>query len=201
MRMASVVHLVRHGEVENRHQVVYADLPGFNLNRRGRRQAGWAGTYLSSRPIAAVYSSPLDRATETAAAIAAHHDLGVETVADLAEWALMGRWSSVRWPDLDAHFPGELGVYLTCPLEMDFAPESVEELAGRLGGAISHLSDRHPGSEIVVVSHQDPLQAARLSLIGHPLDRLHEVKPRHCEVISVIPGTPWTERARHVPDL
>ncbi len=201
MSMASVVHLVRHGEVENPDQVVYADLPGFNLSRRGRRQAGWAGTYLSPRPIEAVYSSPLDRAMETASVIAAHHDSGVVTVPDLTEWALLGRWRGLRWSDLDAHYPGELDVYLTRPPAMDFAPESVEDLAVRLSGAISSLSGHHLGSEIVVVSHQDPLQAARLSLTGQPLDRLHEVKPRHCEVISLIPGTPWMESARRVPNL
>ena len=197
--MASVVHLVRHGEVDNPDHVVYADLAGFNLSRRGRRQAGWAGTYLSPRPIEAVYSSPLDRATETASAIAARHDLGVETVPELTEWALMGRWRGVRWPDLDAHYPGELDAYLTHPTRMGFAPESVEKLAVRLGGAISSLSGRHPGAEIVVVAHQDPLQAARLSLTGRPLELLHETKPRHCEVISLIPGRPWRESARRGP--
>ena len=199
--MTSVVHLVRHGEVDNPNQIVYADLPGFGLSELGRRQAAWAGAHLSSRSVEAVYSSPLDRAVETASMIAAPHDLEVETVPDLTEWGLMGRWRGLRWPELDTHRPGELEVYLSHPLEMDFSPESVPELAARMGGVVSGLAGLHPAAEIVVVSHQDPVQAARLALTGRPLHRLHEVKPRHCEVISLTAGRRWRETARRVPDL
>ena len=194
--VASIVHLVRHGEVENPNHVVYADLPGFNLSERGRRQAVWAGTYLSSRPIEAVYTSPLDRAMETASVIAAYHDLETETVPGLTEWALMSRWRGLRWPELDTYRPGELDVYLARPLEMDFAPESVKALATRVSGAVSALSGRHSEREIVVVSHQDPIQVTRLALTNRPLRRLHETKPRHCEIISLTPGRPWRESAR-----
>ena len=199
--MASVVHLVRHGEVDNPNQTVYADLPGFNLSERGRRQAAWAGTYLSSRPIEAVYTSPLDRAMETASVIAAHHNLETETVPGLTEWALMNRWRGLRWPELDTYRPGELAVYLARPLEMDFAAESVEALATRVSGAVSTLSGRHPEREIVVVSHQDPIQVTRLALTNQPLSRLHEAKPRHCEIISLTPVPRWRESARRTPNL
>ena len=199
--MASVVHLVRHGEVENPHQTVYADLPGFNLSERGRRQAAWAGGYLRSRPIEALYASPLARAMETAAVISAHHSLDTEAVPDLTEWALLNRWRGLPWPDLDAHYPGELEVYLSRPLEMDFAPESVPELAARVGGAVAALAGRHPAGEIVVISHQDPIQTARLALTDQPLHLLHEAKPRHCEIISLRPGPCWRQSARRAPDL
>ena len=130
--MASVVHLIRHGEVRqpSPHRI---RRPALLLSQpTRRRQAAWAGNHLVSRPIEAVYSSPLDRAVETAGVIAARRGLEVETVPDLTEWALMGRWSGLPWPDLDSHFPGELEVYLTRPLEMDFTP--------RVGGAA-----RRPG--------------------------------------------------------
>ena len=199
--VASVVHLVRHGEVENPNHVVYADLPGFKLSERGRRQADWAGADLSSRPIAAVYTSPLDRAVETASVIAAHHDLETETVPGLTEWALMNRWRGLPWPELDTYRPGELDGYLSRPLDMDFAPESVEDLATRVSGAVLVLSGRHPEREIVVVSHQDPIQVTRLALTDRPLHRLHEAKPRHCEIIGLIPGTCWRESTRRTPNL
>ncbi len=199
--MASVVHLIRHGEVDNPHHTVYADLPCFYLSRRGRRQAAWAGNHLAPRPIEAVYSSPLDRAVETAGVIAARRGLEVETVPDLTEWALMGRWSGLPWPDLDSHFPGELEVYLTRPLEMDFTPESVGQLADRVGGAVSSLAAAHPAGEIAVVSHQDAIQAARLLLTGSSLRLLHETKPRHCEIITLNRGEAWRETSRLAPDF
>ena len=197
--MASVAHLVRHGEVENPRHTVYADLPGFNLSARGRRQARWAGDTLASHPIRAVYASPLDRAVQTASEIAVRHDLACTVVPDLTEWELMSRWRGLRWPELDRYRPGELDAYLTDPLQMDFSPESVEELAARVGGTVAALTERRRDQEIVVVCHQDPIQAARLVLTGRPLALLHEAKPRHCELISLVPGTPWTEIARRVP--
>lgn len=199
--MASVVHLIRHGEVENPNQTVYADLPGFNLSARGRRQAAWAANALASNRIGAVYSSPLDRAVETASEIANHHSRACMVVPDLTEWALMSRWRGLPWPQLDRHRPGELDAYLTNPLQMDFSPETVEELAARMGGTVSELAGRHPDQELVVVCHQDPIQTARLVLTGRPLALLHEAKPRHCEIISLVPGSPWKEIARHSPPL
>lgn len=199
--MASTVHLIRHGEVENPRRTVYADLPGFHLSGRGRRQAAWAADRLAARPIEAVYSSPLDRAAETAAEIAGRRGLASETVPGLTEWALMGRWRGLPWPDLNTHRPGELDVYLNRPLEMDFTPETVEELAVRVGGAVSALAERHPAGEIAAVSHQDAIQSALLLLTGAGLHRLHEAKPRHCEIITLAAGNPWTVTARRAPGL
>ena len=199
--MGTVVHLVRHGEVENPHHTVYADLPGFNLSARGRRQAAWVGKVLASCPIRAVYTSPLDRAVETASEIADHHNLGCTVVPDLTEWELMNRWRGLPWPELDRYRPGELDAYLTDPLRMDFSPESVEQLAARIAGTVSDLAESHPDQEIAVVCHQDPIQAARLKLTGRSLALLHHAKPRHCEVFSLVPGAPWKENARHAPAL
>ncbi|MDE0709118.1 MAG: histidine phosphatase family protein, partial [bacterium] len=131
--MVSVVHLVRHGEVDNPDQVVYADLAGFGLSEGGRRQAAWASTHLAGHPIGAVYASPLDRARETAQVFALPHGLDPLVLPEVTEWALMSRWAGLPWADLDIHFPGELGAYLNDPLALDFAPESVTELALRVG--------------------------------------------------------------------
>ena len=197
--MASVVHLVRHGEVENPRNLVYADLPGFHLSRRGRREAAWAGDFLASRPVEAVYASPLDRAMETASVIASYHGLKPKAVERLTEWALMTRWKGLRWLDLDTHRPGELHTYLSDPAGMDFAPESLQDLADRIAMAVAELARRTPDGEIVVVSHQDPIQAARLVLTGQPLGDLHLAKPHHCETISLVPGQLWSENGRTVP--
>lgn len=197
--MESVVHLVRHGEVENPDQVVYADLAGFGLSDKGRRQATWASTRLAAHPITAVYASPLARAGETARAIALPHGLEPLVLPEVTEWALMSRWAGLPWADLDIHFPGELAAYLNDPRALDFAPESVTDLALRVARAVDALADRHPGQEVVVVSHQDPIQAARLRLTGQDLGRLHHDKPRHCEVISLSRSAGWRQASRVAP--
>ncbi len=194
-----IVHLVRHGEVENPDHVVYADLPGFRLSELGRDQAAQAGERLADRPIGAVYSSPLQRATETAHEIARRHALPVDTEPDLTEWLLAQGWKGLAWEALDEHRPGELTAYLEHPLDMPFSEESLEELAVRMTAAIERIVSSAAHEEIVIVSHQDPIQAARLALTHRTLAGLNRDKPGHAEVFTMQPGNPWSEVDRWAP--
>jgi broad specificity phosphatase PhoE len=109
---ATNVHLIRHGEVDNPHHVVYADLPGYGLSPLGHAQATAAADYLSDLPLRRVISSPLLRARQTAAAIARPHDVPMEIDGALTEWSASLRWAGVRWDELEDVFPGELTAYL-----------------------------------------------------------------------------------------
>ena len=204
----SECHLIRHGEVDNPQGVVYADLPGFGLSERGRRQAAAAASHLADRPLAAVFSSPLRRAVQTASAIAGASRLPVHILPELGEWGLLSLWRGLRWEELEEARPGQLRAYLEHPLRLDFSPESLTGLADRMTRTITALAaGSPPGAETAVVSHQDPLAAARLSLLGLPLDRFREGKPEHAEIISLLPpdeegrraGEPWRETARVPP--
>lgn len=191
--MSSSVHLVRHGEVDNPGHVVYADLPGFGLGSAGRAQARAVANHLSSRPIAAIVTSPLTRAVETAAVVGAALELQPEIDDRLTEWRLGKRWAGVRWEDLDRAFPGELAAYLDHPHSLPFSPETLDEVAARMIDVLESLIDRHPAAEVVVVSHQDPIQAARLALTDRPLAGLQRDKPHHASAITLTPGNPWRE--------
>ncbi|MFO7549120.1 MAG: histidine phosphatase family protein [Acidimicrobiia bacterium] len=198
--MASLVHLVRHAEVENPDHLVYASLPGFRLSERGRRQARAAARYLGSRPIVAVWSSPLERALETAGVIAERAAAPVRVDSDLEEWRLAERWSGIRWEDLPDERPGELEGYLEHPHDLPFSDESLDDLARRMADTVVALHHRHPEGDVVVVSHQDPVQAGRLRLTGGDLRRLNGDKPGHAAVISLRPGSPWREEVRWEPE-
>lgn len=196
---STIVHLVRHGEVHNPDNIVYADLPGFELSEFGRRQAAETASHLTNRSISAIYASPLQRATETAAILALPHALSVTTVPDLTEWFLAQRWKGLRWDELDTHHPGDLDAYLHHPLDMEFSPESLEVLASRMSRIVAALALNHPGNEIVVVSHQDPIQAARLALTHRTLAGLNHDKPGHAEAFTLEVGAPWVELDRWGP--
>jgi len=191
--MSSVVHLIRHGETENPAHLVYASLPGFGLTPGGFAQAGMAARHLANRPVAAVWSSPLQRALETAGEIARSFGLPVIADEELREWSLLDRWAGHRWEELSDHFPGEVETYLSTPTALPFSPESLIDLARRMAGALARFSEREPAGDIVVVSHQDPIQAARLFVTGRDLAGLHVDKPGHGSVISLRPGKPWEE--------
>ena len=83
------IHVMRHGEVFNPSGILYGRLPGFHLSDTGAVQAAAVAEALAGRDIVAVIASPLQRAQETAAPIAARHNLPVDTDPDLIESANM----------------------------------------------------------------------------------------------------------------
>ncbi|MDJ0664497.1 MAG: histidine phosphatase family protein [Acidimicrobiia bacterium] len=178
------IHLIRHGEVSNPHGLVYADIPGFTLSAKGRRQATAAGEYLVDKPPRLIVSSPLDRATETAERIA--RVTGSDVVADarLTEWAVTVRWRGAAWADLPTVYPGELEAYLDDPRTIEFSSESITDLADRVNAAVTEWSARTDG-DVAFISHEDPIHAAYLRLIDSSPARFHEGKPRHCAVLTL----------------
>jgi len=74
MAEKTVVHLLRHGEVHNPQGVIYGRLPGYHLSDLGRQMALAAADFFAERPVVAVFSSPLQRAVETATPVAQRRD-------------------------------------------------------------------------------------------------------------------------------
>ncbi len=190
--MAAIVHLIRHGEVANPKGVVYASLPGFGLSDRGRSQARAAARHLQNRPVVAVWSSPLQRALDTAGIIARQFGIPVSIDEGLGEWTLLDRWAGTPWSELPQRFPGELEQYLEAPTSIT-GRETLTQLARRIAGTVERIVAVHPAGEVVVVSHQDPIQAVRLLLTGGDLATLHTDKPGHASVTTLRPGRPWEE--------
>lgn len=168
---------------------MYADLPGFDLSERGREQARAASDWLSSRPVSGIWSSPLARALATAEMVASPHGLPVRVLPELTEWDLLHRWRGIPWEEVPTVFPGELEAYLEDPRALPGVSESLEELAHRMRGAIERALSHTDGS-VVVVGHQDPIQAAVRDLTGLGLAEFHRSKPGHAEVIT-LEGLPW----------
>jgi broad specificity phosphatase PhoE len=193
------VYLVRHGEVLNPEHVVYANLPGFPLSPTGRRQAEYSAERLPDH--ATIVASPLDRAVETATIIAERRSGRILVDDSLTEWGLSTRWAGHRWDTLDEVFPGELTAYLEHPHDLPFTPESLADVAKRMEGAVrGHLAITN--GPLVIVSHQDPIQAARLALTGRPLTDLNRDKPQHAGVIELEtrPAVPWAESTMWAPE-
>src|ERR1700691_3107139 len=77
---STIVHLLRHGEVENPQRVMYGRLPGYHRSAAGRAMADAAADFFAERPVVALYCSPLERAQETARPVAER--LGLDIVTD-----------------------------------------------------------------------------------------------------------------------
>lgn len=197
--MAALVHLVRHGEVTNPDNLVYGSMPGFGLSTLGLEQARKVGRYLGPRPLVAIWSSPLERSLRTAEEIAARSSVPVRVDADLTEWQLSERWKGHPWSKLASAFPGELEAYLDHPHDLPFNTEPLDRLADRVAAVCRKLDAAHPHGDVVVVSHQDPIQAGRLRLIGSSMDSFQTDKPGHGSVVTLRPGDSWTEETIWTP--
>lgn len=197
MRPPGTLYLVRHGEVENPDHLVYADLQGFGLSQRGKSQAAAIGDHLRTTGITTIFTSPLERAQETARVISGATGATVITDAGLTEWRIADRWAGRHWESLDDEFPGELEAYLDHPHDLSFAPESLVEVAARMEAALRGAPA--VGTSTAVVSHQDPIQALRRSVTGHGFRDFHIGKPGHGGVVTLV-ADPWTEVGYWEPD-
>ncbi len=182
---ATRLDLVRHGQVENPHRRVYGRLPGWRLSAEGRAQADAIARHLSGRSVAHVYSSPLERAMETAAAIASACGAPVSADEDLIESALGAHWEGLSWAEVRTTRHAELDAYLHRPHEVDFVDETFDALGRRMARALRAIAARHPGREVAVVSHGDPIKAALCHLEGTLIARLHERRVRTAGLVAL----------------
>lgn len=177
----TVVHLVRHGEVHNPDRILYGRLPEFHLSELGREMADIVATHLAENDITHVISSPLERARETAAPIAAAHDLEIELDerALEAENAFEGRAVA-----------GGKGIFrdptmwklMVNPMRPSWG-EPYVDLAARMQAAVDAARDRARGHEAVIVSHQAPIWMLRLAIEGRRF--VHDPRKRQCTLASL----------------
>ena len=193
------LYLVRHGEVCNPNHVVYGNLPGFHLSPTGVHQAHCTGAHLGRASVDLILSSPLDRALETATAIARRHTLQPTVDDRLTETRQFQHWTGHRWDSIPKLFPGELESYLEDASGAG-ADEQLSDVAERYLAVLHDAVAKGP-TGIVIVGHQDPIQATRLSLIGRHLSDLWVNPPGHGEVVTLTGsgGQDWVEESRWSP--
>ncbi len=157
----TTILVVRHAEVHNPERLFYGRLPNFRLSEAGERQAERVAAFLASRPIAAIYSSPLLRARQTAAAIARHHPDAARRVTPL----LYEIGSSWQGTPVAQFTPG----FTTYDHRREPGDESLEDVRDRMVEFVERVRARHPGETVVGVSHGDPITILRVVLGGRPL--------------------------------
>jgi broad specificity phosphatase PhoE len=175
----TVVHLMRHGEVHNPEGVLYGRLDGFHLSELGREMARLVAAHLETNDITHVVASPLERAQETAAPVAAGHDLQIATDVRVIESENEFEGRSVGLSDLMHPRNWHLFTDFTKPSW----GEPYEDIATRMLDAIADARDAARGHEAVVVSHQLPVWTVRNKLEGRRL--WHDPRKRECTLASL----------------
>lgn len=187
-RTTTLVLLVRHGVTPTTGRVLPGRAPGLHLSEEGRRQAAEVAEVLVGLKPAALYSSPLERARETAAPTEAvtglpasvdegllEGDVGAWTGAEIATVSRTKEWQAVQRSPATFRFPGG---------------ESFVEMQARIVAVIERIRNDHAGATAVCFSHADPIKAALAHALGTPLDlfqRIH-VNPGSVSALAFRPG-------------
>ncbi len=179
--MRTTVHLLRHGEVHNPGQVLYGRLPGFGLSADGLRMAHAAAEALRGRDVVKVVASPLQRAQETAAPIAAVFDVPVGTDERLLESTNVFEGARIGVGDGVLKDPRNWR-HLVDPFTPSWG-EPYAEVAARMLAAATAARDRARGHEAVCVSHQLPIWTVRRFVEGRRL--WHRPDRRQCGLASL----------------
>ena len=180
-RETTVVHLMRHGEVENPLGILYGRLPGYHLSPLGHAMAERVAKTLASRDIVHVVASPLERAQETASPVAAVFGLEIATDERLIEADNVFEGKTFGVGDGSLRRP-EYWKYLRNPLIPSWG-EPYRVQVARMTAALEALRDRVRGHEAVAVSHQLPVWIVRSAVEGRRLP--HDPRRRQCTLASL----------------
>ena len=156
--MPTTIVLVRHGETDwnrdNRFQG-HADPP---LNETGREQARALVAELAGEHFAAVYTSPLRRASETTTILA--DGLGLEPHSDAALMEVdVGSWSGLTRDEIESRFPEGFARWLEYGHGWDDG-ETYDELGDRVVTGLRRIAEAHPDAHVLAVTHGGPIRSA-----------------------------------------
>jgi probable phosphomutase (TIGR03848 family) len=174
--------LIRHGENDftKKHKLA-GHLPNVHLNERGKKQAQDLAEALKDVPIKAIYSSPLDRARETAEPIALARRLELQIEAGLIE-TNVGKWQGrpLAALRLNKHWK----VVQHSPSRAQFPEgEAFYECQTRVVAALDKIIRKHKPRDIIAcVFHADPIKLAVAHYIGLPIDNFQRLS---CDTGSI----------------
>lgn len=181
--VATQIHLVRHGEVENPKRVLYGRLPEFGLSVSGHKMAALAAADLAQRgrTYSSLIASPLQRTQESAAPIvkALGLPLSLEERVIEPENAFEGK--RMRGKDSALKSPSNWK-YLRNPFTPSWG-EPYRSIADRMKAALTDAAVSVDGGDVVIVSHQLPIWMVHRDVNGKNL--FHDPRKRRCSLSSI----------------
>jgi broad specificity phosphatase PhoE len=165
---STTLFFLRHGEVHNPQDILYARLPRFRLSERGRQEAEITAKFLRHEPIRVIYSSPMLRARQTAKIVQNYHpDAPVRVSQQLIEVKTSYQGSpraemqKIDWDFYTHRRDGD---------------ESLDGILARLRKQLDLTLKRHHGEKVVWVAHGDPVIIFTLWGQGRPLTDIRTYK-------------------------
>jgi probable phosphoglycerate mutase len=169
----TTVLLIRHADYELVGKALAGRTPGLHLDERGRIQADRLANRLDGVPLSAIYSSPLERARETALPVSEKFKIPI-LIRDALNEIDFGAWTGspiggMRGSEWDAF--NRLRSTARIP-----SGELMLEVQARLVNEINGLCARHPQGVLALVSHGDVIRAGIAHFAGIPLDLFQRIE-------------------------
>jgi len=173
--LGSIIFL-RHGQAKNNVERILAGrTPGVPLTEKGRDQAQKAAEFLEHMNISTIYSSPIERAKDTAEIVGKHTSVDVRTDDRLIELD-MGKFTGMPYNEI---FSSHGNVFLKFYQgELEIAHNGVEtftEVKRRVLSMVEHVVQNHPNENVVLVTHMDPIKAMLSTVIDLSPTNLFEL--------------------------
>jgi broad specificity phosphatase PhoE len=195
----TTILLIRHATNDYVDKILAGRLPGVHLNQAGRIQAERLADHLKLQPIRAVFSSPLERAIETATPMATQMKLEIQIEADLIEFNF-GDWTGMDLTELRKMPEWER---FNCFRSFTRPPrgELFSELQQRMVFTLEKITLAHPGQMVAVVTHADHIRATLAYYLGFPADSIFRLKisPASISIVKMQAGIPNICCVNHAP--
>ncbi len=157
--------LARHGETQWNVKDIFRGLADIALSDNGLKQAAKLARYLSSRKIAAVYSSPLQRAQQTAQSIARYHRLDVLVTQGLVD-VNYGEWQGLLATQVREKYPEFYARWTNQPQLVKIpGGDTLSQVKRRSRAVVNEVISKHSGT-VVLVSHRAVIQVLICTLLG-----------------------------------
>jgi probable phosphoglycerate mutase len=183
----TIVLLIRHASNDVlKEQRLAGWMPGVHINAEGQREADSLAQRLAHLQIHAIYSSPLERAMDTAQAVAACQKLDVQIREDIGEMRA-GEWEGKKISEVNETEifkklqKSPVGVHLP-------GGESIDEVQTRMVAAVDAIVAAHPNQMVAIVSHADPLKAALAHYLAMDLNQFQRIAISPASVSIVLFG-------------
>jgi alpha-ribazole phosphatase len=180
--------LARHGQSVSNAVRRFQGVQDVPLSELGRRQAEALAGAFGQRRIAAVYSSPLQRARHTAELVAAAVQAPLRSVADLRELSL-GEWEGCTVEEVEARPGNPYACWVRDPVgSLPPGGEPLADVQGRVVRALADIERAHPnGDDVLVVCHGGVISAYLAHCLGLPLSSIWRLTLSNCSITELAP--------------
>lgn len=182
--MTTTLLLIRHGEsTANVDQILSGRAPGIPLTEKGREQARQVAEQLRGAPVRAVYSSPIQRAQETAAYLAERLGLPTQIAEGINETDI-GEWTGWHVKQCSAT-PGWKELHEQPATFVFPGGESFAQIRDRAMAELRQIAARHPEALVACFSHADTIRLAAAGFLDVPLHAFMRISVDNCSLTVV----------------